>query len=279
MLRAFVFALAAYASSDIPWYQSYESGIELIRRGEATAARANLESALAARPEPGLHVRTYGMSFVDYLPHLYLAIACHMEGDVAAARTYLRRAEADGMAARSEAGRPLLEAWRLLLMGDPPSPGTAELPPPVQAKPSFMEFERRPEVLSEMEHQEIQRQVLTRCQLSADTLPREAPWYFHYEMGLELERRGDPQRALDALLEAVTRRDEPQRQARIYGMWFRDYLPYFAIARLHAVLGNWQCVAGALALSRQKGEITTKDDELIDFEELSEEARAHGNPD
>jgi tetratricopeptide (TPR) repeat protein len=289
MVRALVFALAAYAATNVAWYQSYESGIEHIRRGEAAAARADLEDALAARPEPGMHVRTYGMSFVDYLPHLYLAIACQMEGDIASARDYLRRAEADGLAAQSEVGRPLLEAYRLLLADASTSPETAGLPPPVQARrpepanPAgrgslFTDVERRPEVLSDLEYQEVQRHVLTRCQLSAETPPRDAPWYFHYELGLELERLGDPQRALDALLEAVTRRHTPQRQARIYGMWFKDYLPYFAIARLQATLGNWQCVADALALSRQTGEVAAGDEELIDFDELATEARAHGKP-
>lgn len=146
---------------------------------------------------------------------------------------------------------------------------------PAAKAPSFTVFQRRPEVLSEAEYQEIQRQVLTRCRLSEGTLPHEAPWYFHYEMGLELERRGDPQRALDSLLEAVARRHTPQRQARLYGMWFKDYLPYFTIARLHATLGNWQCVADALAFSREKGEIAPGDDEIIEFQELIQEVSAH----
>ncbi len=52
MVRALVFALAAFAAADVAWYQRYESGIEHIRHGEPAGARADLESALAAHPEP-----------------------------------------------------------------------------------------------------------------------------------------------------------------------------------------------------------------------------------
>lgn len=286
MVRVLLFALATYASSEVTWYQHYESGIEHIQRGEAAAARAELESALRARPQPGLRVRTYGMSYVDYLPHLYLAIACQMSGEVEAARKYLQVAEADGLAAQSETGRTLLEAYRVLLKAEPLAPGPADLPPPVEARrrepaePSaevlpFQVYERRPEALSEAEYQQVLQHVLARCQLAPDAVPREAPWYFHYEMGLELARRGDPQRALDALIEAVSRRREPQRQARIYGMWFKDYLPYLEIARMHALLGNWQCVADAAAMSRRMGEISSGDEEFFELQELTEEAGAH----
>ena len=91
---------------------------------------------------------------------------------------------------------------------------------------------------------------------------QDAPWYFHYELGRDLYRRGDPQRALDALIEAATLRADPGHGARIYGMWFMDYLPYLEIARAHARLGNWDCAQNALEYSRQAKEVSERDKEF-----------------
>lgn len=292
MLNALILALLLPAASPASgtWYELYEQGVQHVERSEPAAARLALEVALAARPEPGLRLRTYGLRYVDYLPHLYLAIACHLGGDLEAARRHLAAAEAAGAAAESESGRPLLEAYRTLLGAPspqhepgpeleqeagqepersmPPSPGTPD------DLPGFARFERSPVVLDEREHAELQRRVLSRCRLDPDTSPQRAPWYFHYELGVELERRGDPQRALDAFLEAARRRGDPQRQARLYGMWFTDYLPYYQIARAHAELGNWQCAADALAVSQRHDEIVEGDPEYFDLLSLLSEAEA-----
>jgi len=94
-------------------------------------------------------------------------------------------------------------------------------------------------------------------------------------MGLELLRLGDPQRALDAFLGAVARRQNSKRRARIYGMWLENYFPYFEIARAHAAVGNWKCVADALTLSSQHGEIMADDDEHFEFLDLKAEVATH----
>ena len=117
--------------------------------------------------------------------------------------------------------------------------------------------------------------TIARCQLKPETRPQEAPWYFHYELGRDLYRRGDPQRALDALIEAATRRAEPGHGARIYGMWFMDYLPYLEIARAHARLGNWDCAQSALDFSRQAGEVSEHDKEFAEFRSLALETERH----
>jgi hypothetical protein len=88
-------------------------------------------------------------------------------------------------------------------------------------------------------------------------------------------KRGDPQRALDALVAATDRRSLPQRGARMYGMWFTDYHPYLEIAAAHVQLGNWSCAFDALSLSRQLGEVAGGDEELGRFIRLSDETAAH----
>jgi hypothetical protein len=129
-------------------------------------------------------------------------------------------------------------------------------------------------VLSDAEVERLKTEVLGRCHLPAGG-ERKAPWYFHYELALELFSRNDPQRALDALVEAASRRRDPKRAARIYGVWFIDYLPYFNIARAHSRLGNWECAADAVAVSERMGEIRQGDTRYDELRELKKDIGVH----
>jgi tetratricopeptide (TPR) repeat protein len=224
---------------------AYERGRALVESGNPSQARGELERALAAAPQEA----------PDYLPHLYLAIACHMTGDTAAAKRHLSAAESSGAAEGSETGRQLLGAFRLLL-GQKPE------------RASFRRYDRKAPRLAETEVGRIRREVLSRCRLPADAKASDAPWYFHYELGLSLAEHGDPQRALDALIDSVDRRPEPQRKARLYGMWFLDYLPYLQIARAHAKLGNRECALDALRLSQDLGETSPEDRDALEVKAL-----------
>jgi hypothetical protein len=150
--------------------------------------------------------------------------------------------------------------------------------PPSEPRPTFRDFERRPMTLSEEEFEQLKRSVMSRCRVAAGTESAKAPWYFHYELGLELAKRGDPQRALDALIEALDRRAVSSHGARMYGVWFIDYLPYIHIANLHAQLGNWSCAADALRLSEQSREISPTDDEYRFLILLRQELEQHRPP-
>jgi len=162
----------------------------------------------------------------------------------------------------------------------PPAAAAAKSPAAAPAKPApgFKSFTRRPPVLPEAEYETLKKRVMERCNVSPGIAPGQAPWYYHYELGLELAKKGDPQRALDALIEAVDKKPEPQRNARLYGMWFKDYLPYFEIARVHASLGNWECVDDAVTLSQKTLEVGSGDKEQRDLLDLRSEAQAHLHP-
>jgi hypothetical protein len=240
-MQTFLVASVLAASS---WFAHYESGVRLIEQGRAAEAKPQLEAALAARAEEGLQLPAAPQQYVDYLPHLYLAIAQQMTGNVDGARRELALAETSGMAAKSEVGHPLLVAYQLLLRGDP----TAR-------SPRYARFTEKPPLLSDAEFQRLRADVLTRCNLAADTKLGDAPWYANYELGLELERKGDYPRALTRFLDAVARRPNPQKQARMYGMWLIDYYPYFHIARSHVRLENWDCAKNALDISQRLNEI------------------------
>lgn len=248
----FLLAFLLAATPSATWYDHYERGVRLIEQGQAAAARPELEAALAARGDEGVQVPTRPQQYIDYLPHLYLAISAQMTGDVDTAKKALARAEASGMAAKSEVGRPLLVAYQLLLRGD----GTGR---------GYASYEVKPGVLSEQEFQTLRNDVLTKCNLPLDTKLDDAPWYANYELGLELERKGDHPRALKHFIDAVADRPNPQKQARMYGMWLIDYYPYFHIARSHTRLENWQCAKNALDISQRLGEIPQNAPELNEW--------------
>ncbi|HWW61717.1 MAG TPA: hypothetical protein VN181_10155 [Thermoanaerobaculia bacterium] len=110
--------LVATLLSQATWYDHYERGVRLIEEGQAAAARPELEAALKLREKEGLQLPARPQQYVDYLPHLYLAIASQMTGDLDVARRELASAETSGIATRSEVGHPLLVAYQLLLRGN-----------------------------------------------------------------------------------------------------------------------------------------------------------------
>ena len=251
---------AASVASAATWYEQYEKGVRLIEQGRADEARAALTAALAARAEEGLQVPTAPQQYIDYLPHLYLAIANQMGGNVDQARKELALAETSGMAAKSEVGRPLLVAYELLLRGDASG-----------KYPRYAVYEKKAPTLSEAEFTMLRNDVLTKCDLPLDTKLGSAPWYANYELGLQLERKGDYSRALTHFIDAVAQRPDPQKQARMYGMWMIDYYPYFHIARSHVRLENWQCAKNALEISQRLAEIPGNAPELSELLSLQRE--------
>src|SRR5712691_9457355 len=242
------------------WYEHYDRGLRLIANGQGAPAREELQAALALRGKEQLQVATRPQEYIDYLPHLYLAISSQMMGDIDAARKHLAQAEDSGVAAKSEVGRPLLVAYQLLLRGD--ASGR-------YSRPAYAVYAARPPVISEAEFRQLREDVLTKCNVAPDT--KSAPWYARYELGLELERKGDYSRALGELIDAVSLRPNPQQRARMYGMWLIDYYPYFHIARSHVRLQNWQCAKNALDISQKINEIPATAPEFQEFLALQQE--------
>ena len=73
-------ALAAPGSGAETWYEHYGRALDLISNSRDGETRVELERALELRSEPGLKLRTEGVSYIDYLPHLYLAVAAPVSG-------------------------------------------------------------------------------------------------------------------------------------------------------------------------------------------------------
>ena len=138
-------------------------------------------------------------------------------------------------------------------------------------EPTLHEFERKPYVLSDTEVLKIQEEIRTRCNLPPAE-DRSYPWYYHYELGLTMQKHRDWQRALDSMLAALERRDRPQKFTRIYGMWFIDYFPYYNIGLAHYHLKNWKCAVQSFRLSQMFEALPNDSVQSYRMRELGSEA-------
>ena len=138
-------------------------------------------------------------------------------------------------------------------------------------EPSLREFKRKPYVLSETEVEKIKEEIRTHCRLPKEN-EISYPWYYHYELGLAMQKRKDWQRALDSFLTSLERRDHPQKSTRIYGMWFIDYFPYYNIGLAHYNLKNWKCAVQSFRLSQMMEDIPTNSVQFYRLRELDSEA-------
>jgi len=119
-----------------------------------------------------------------------------------------------------------------------------------------------------MELEIIRDRVLRRCGLTSRLARNKLPWYFHYEYGIELIRAGAAGYAVEPLQLTANLRSEPARNARMYGMWFVDYLPYYQISLAYSELGEWDNAWDAIRLSEAQEEIAAGDAEYDRFASL-----------
>jgi len=95
-LLPLVLALAAAspALAAREWYDYYLQARDRDIPGRKWAdCVANLREALRQRPAPANNVQTYGLQFVDYLPHYYLGVCLQGQQDYAAAIEEFNRSE------------------------------------------------------------------------------------------------------------------------------------------------------------------------------------------
>jgi tetratricopeptide (TPR) repeat protein len=134
--------------------------------------------------------------------------------------------------------------------------------------------EKKPYLLSDTEVTKMKDQIRRQCNLPKGD-EGVYPWYYHYELGLALQRKNDWQRALDSFLFALDRRDHPGKASRIYGMWFVDYYPYYNIGLAHYHLKNWKCATESFRLSQMFENIPNSTREFRDLLEYRSDAESH----
>ena len=116
-----------------------------------------LEAALASRSEEALRIRTHGVHFVDYLPHLYLAYAHWLAGNPHTAGDTWRPA-------RRAAGGSPVRGRRRALGRHPDDAARAgarshplRLPPPLPRRNASCSSPQRPPALPQAEYERLRR--------------------------------------------------------------------------------------------------------------------------
>ncbi len=97
--------------------------------------------------------------------------------------------------------------------------------------------------------------VLWMAALSPAPLRGQGSWFAHYEQALEQIAAGQWEQAIRELEQAVALKPEPELNARTYGNWRPDYLPYFHLGLAHYNLGQDSLALACFARSLQAEEV------------------------
>jgi hypothetical protein len=245
------------AGSEDQAFELYEKALQRIEEQEYSVAMEFLKEAIELRPAPGVQVPTSTLRYLDYLPYLFLGIAAAELEEPDLATQYLDLSTSYGAVIQSQGGQALLKRYRLQLANK------KVLQDPI-ADPSAG--------LSQEEFEKLEIEIVSRCNLDSSK-PRNAyPWYFDYELGLELLKHDDPARALESFLASLGKKDQPQDMARIYGMWYMKYAPFYNIGLAHYELGNYACMRDAFDTSKALNELEVDDESYKERERLTKEA-------
>jgi tetratricopeptide (TPR) repeat protein len=239
--------LPAGARGQTPWLVSYEKALSAQEKGDWKGSLPLLKDALAARDGEKLKAKTYGLRFVNYLPHYYMGVAYFQLKDRAHALESLDRSLAGGAIKDAPEEYAHLRALHAALSG------TAA--PAITASPAGETGENDAENPS----------------------PGGAlPWYVSYEAGLAYTESGDWLKAIENLRLAISANGIPRRYARTYGMWFITYIPYYYLGVSYYNQGLWRLAVNYLETSDRLGEVRELGTESANLRSLLEDARKRG---
>jgi tetratricopeptide (TPR) repeat protein len=231
--------LSSSAHAQSPWFVSYEKALALQDQGDWKGSLPLLSDAIASRPDEKLKARTYGLHFVNYLPHYSLGLAYYHLKDRARALESFDRSLAGGAIQEAPEEYARLRTARATLAGTPAPPvATAGETPADDAPP-----------------------------------PGTLPWYVSYEAGLAYAESGDWMKAIESLKQSIAANGIPRRYARTYGMWFITYIPYYYLGLSYYNQGLWQPAVNYLETSERLGEVKDMETESANLLSLLRDAR------
>ncbi len=114
LLLAAALGLGLYAPAALAdfWYVHYAQAEKALVNEEWSEAIEQLQQALERKGDSGAKVKTYGMNFISYFPHLKLGIAYFELGELDAALQAFETEELLEAIDKSAAGRSELETYR-----------------------------------------------------------------------------------------------------------------------------------------------------------------------
>jgi tetratricopeptide (TPR) repeat protein len=78
------------------WYKDYEAAMDLMEKGQNSAAIPKLQAAIQQKSQEGANIKFYGMKFGDYFPHFYLGMAYNSQGNYTGAVQEFETSEQQG---------------------------------------------------------------------------------------------------------------------------------------------------------------------------------------
>ncbi|MCI0699300.1 tetratricopeptide repeat protein [candidate division KSB1 bacterium] len=240
-LACLVFGVVHFSRAGAPWYVSYDQALRAQDKQEWQASIDYLQQALLGKPKPQLKAKTYGLRFVDYLPHFYLGVAHYHLGNKTAALKNFELEEQHGEIKNTSEVYALLMQLRAELKGEKTTPPARE---------------------------KIAAAAKTEKGRSSTARPEKLPWYVNYEIGIEYIESGDWLRAVEYLKRAVAAKNAPSQYARTYGMWFIAYLPYYYLGLAYYNQGLWQNSVEYLETSERLDELKSMPAESANLQKL-----------
>jgi len=99
---ALVLGVCSLALAGGKWYNFYENGQGLMKRGDYDRALMAFQSAASLEFKDTKQARTYGMNFMEYFPHREMGVCYYNLGDLANARRELDLSQAFARSGRAQ---------------------------------------------------------------------------------------------------------------------------------------------------------------------------------
>lgn len=104
--------------------------------------------------------------------------------------------------------------------------------------------------------------LILRFLVPAPPLAGQDTWYSAYDKALECISASRWEEAIGHLEKAVSLKPEPELNARTYGVWRRNYLPYFYLGQSHFNLGHYEVAKAYFERSLAAGAVKNSPETL-----------------
>jgi len=149
ILLGMLYCQASWAN----YKDDYQDGVKAAERGDWATAKRIMQSVLQENSKPSRRLRTYGVNFIQYVPHYYLGMAEMNLGDCQAALQALNNAASQAvvkrlsdLASRQNSAIQQCDDKLRLAQNDPPPQPIVVPPKPVVLEPEPVQPPPRPVV-------------------------------------------------------------------------------------------------------------------------------------
>jgi hypothetical protein len=273
LLVASLFMFSA-APVDTQWQKNYKLALENLDNQDLISALYFIDKAMNTNDEPALDIVGEDGKKFDYLPYYYLGIIYYKMGKYPIALSSFDLSERYGMIKQRPVLYENLKKYRLfvnnkliLQVSETPPQISKTEENQIEARKKFLveEYEetmpeKKFEFPAQLKGREERLLHAVRKELGLPNDPIGIyPWYFYYERAVKYLEESQWREAMLYLSESLLRKPEPKKNARRYGVWFKDYTPYLYLAYVSMKMDNLAIAKEAFQLSQAYGISDTND--------------------